>query len=311
MKAVRFHEYGGPEVLRYEDADRPNPAPGQVLVRVAATTFNPVDASIRAGYLRDQFDLPLPHVPGLDLAGTVERIGDHARGFDVGDPVVGFLPMALPGAAGEFVLASADILTAAPTSLPLADAAVLPAGALTAWQALFRHAQLRPGQRVLVNGAGGGVGGYVVQLAKHEGAYVIATASPRSEDAVRNQGADEVIDYTATPVTDAGIEPVDVVISLVMASDDDMAAVVRLVRPGGVIVTTASDAEDDTERGVRAVAMFVESDAAQLASIVELVDAGELSVDISARFRLPELAEVHRQGAAGAFRGKVLVTVDV
>src|SRR4051812_8361684 len=178
MKAVRFHEYGAPGVLGYEDAARPEPAAGQVLIEVAATSFNPVDAGIRAGYLRQVFPVALPHVPGLDVAGTIVRLGDGVTGWAAGDQGFGFLPMVSDGAAAEFVVAPAEVLAAAPSTIPLTTAAALPAAALTAWQALFEHAGLRTGQRVLINGAGGGVGGFAVQLAGQAGAFVIATASP-------------------------------------------------------------------------------------------------------------------------------------
>jgi NADPH:quinone reductase-like Zn-dependent oxidoreductase len=156
MKAVRFHEFGGPEVLRYEDVDRPRPAAGQVLVRVAATSFNPVDAAIRSGFLQQIFAVALPHIPGIDVAGTVAEIGEGVAGWSVGEAVVGFLPMTEDGASAEFVLAPAELLTGAPTSIPLVDAAALPSTSLTAWQALFEQADLKAGQRVLVNGAGEG-----------------------------------------------------------------------------------------------------------------------------------------------------------
>ena len=182
MKAVRFHEYGDPDVLRYEDVDDPTPGAGQVRVRVAATTFNGVDANIRAGFMQEPMPLTLPHIPGLDVAGTVDALGDGVRDLEVGDRVVGFLPFVVDGASAEYVLAPAESLAPAPTSIPLADAAALPLVGLTAWQALFEHADLTAGQRILISGAGGAVGGYAVQLAKAAGAYVIATGSPRSRE---------------------------------------------------------------------------------------------------------------------------------
>ncbi len=307
MKAVRYHEYGDPQVMRYEDAELPHPAPGQVLIRVAATSFNPVDASIRAGYLRQQLPVRFPHTPGLDVAGTVVALGEGVTGLDIGDAVIGFLPMNENGAAAEFVVAPAAVLAAVPRTVALAAAAALPAVALTAWQALFEHARLQAGQRVLINGAGGGVGGYAIQLAKGAGAIVIATASPRSADAVRAGGADQLVDYTATLLTDAITEPVDVVLNLVRASDQDMARLVGLVAPGGVLVTTTSPAQDDPAHGVRAISMFVRSDARDLAAIVARVDAGDLRIDISATYPLTDIALVHKQSDAGAIRGKVLL----
>jgi NADPH:quinone reductase-like Zn-dependent oxidoreductase len=310
MKAVRFHEFGGPEVLRYEDVDRPRPAAGQVLIRVAATSFNPVDAAIRSGFLQQVFPVALPHIPGIDVAGTIADIGESVAGWSVGDAIVGFLPMTEDGASAEFVLAPAEVLTEAPTSIPLVDAAALPSASLSAWQAFFEQADLRAGQRVLVNGAGGGVGGYAVQLAKQAGATVIATASPRSREAVEEFGADLIVDYTATAVTEAISEPVDVVLNLVNAPESDLAGLTDLVSDGGVLVSTTSPVQDDPGRDVRTVRLFVRSDAGQLATIVELVDSGELRVDVSERFPLSEIARVHELGEAGKFRGKVILTPD-
>ena len=308
MKAIRYHAYGDPSVLRYEEVDRPTPGAGQVLLQVAATAFNPLDATIRAGYLQQAFDVRLPHTPGFDVSGTVAALGDGVTAPRIGDAVIGFLPMTEPGAAAEFVLAPADGLTAAPTSIPLVAAAALPSGSLTAWQALFEHANLQAGQRILINGAGGGVGGFATQLARQAGATVIATASPRSTDAVRADGADQIVDYTVAKVTDAVAEPVDVVLNLVRAAEDEMAALVGLVRDGGVLVSTASPAEGDAARGVRVISMYVRSDPDQLAEIVARVDRGELRVDVSETHPLADLAQVHERGMAGALRGKVVLT---
>ena len=307
MQAVRYSQYGAADVMRYEDAERPRPQPGQVLVKVAATSFNPVDVGIRAGFLQQVFPLHFPHTPGIDVAGTVAELGEGVAGLSIGDVVIGFLPMNENGAAAEFVLAPAEVLTAAPTSIPLTAAAALPAVALTAWQALFEHARLQPGQRILINGAGGGVGGFAVQLAKQAGATVIATASPRSADVVRSYGANQIVDYTSTTLKDAITEPVDVVLNLVTASEQDMAGLMGLIRPGGVLVSTTSPAQDDLERNVRAVRMFVRSDADQLATIIARVDAGELRVDVSASYPLSEIARVHELSDAGQIRGKVLL----
>src|SRR5918993_2250653 len=207
MKAMRFHDYGDPGVLRLEDVEVPVPGAGEVRIRVAATSFNPVDDGIRGGYLRDVFPVELPHIPGIDVAGMVDALGEGVDGLEVGDEVIGFLPMVADGAAAEYAVAPAGILTPAPSSIPLSDAAALPSVGLTAWQALFDDAGLSAGQRVLINGAGGAVGGYAVQLAKGAGAYVIATASPRSTERVRTAGADEVIDHTTDAVTAAVTEP--------------------------------------------------------------------------------------------------------
>lgn len=310
MKAVRFHEYGDPGVLRYEDAEQPVPGAGQVRIRVAATSFNGVDGNIRGGFMQGPLPVTLPHTPGIDVAGTVDAVGDGVTAVRPGDRVVGFLPMDADGAAAEYVLAPAGILAAAPSSVPLADAAALPAVGLTAWQALFDHAKLTAGQRVLINGAGGAVGGYAVQLAKNAGAHVIATAGPRSREQVESAGADEVIDHTTTDVSTAVTEPVDVAVNLAPIDPSRLAALVGLIRPGGVLVNTTvwMPAPSDEERGVRGIDLFVRSDAAQLAHLVALVDSGELRIAVAERVPLAELATVHSRAASGELTGKVVIT---
>lgn len=307
MKAVRFHEYGGPEVLRYEDVEQPVPGAGQVRIRVAATSFNGVDGNIRGGFMQGPIPVTLPHTPGIDVAGTVDALGDGVDGVRVGDAVVGFLPMVEDGAAAEYVLAPAEILARAPGTIPLADAAALPIVGLTAWQALFDHGKLTAGQRVLINGAGGAVGGYAVQLAKRAGAYVIATAGARSADRVKD--ADEVVDHTATTVTEAVTEQVDLALNLAPTDPAALVALVALVRPGGALVNTTvwMPAPSDEERNVRGIDLFVRSDADQLAQLVALVDSGELRVDVARRVPLAELPAVHADAAEGAISGKVVV----
>jgi NADPH:quinone reductase-like Zn-dependent oxidoreductase len=306
MKAMRFHEYGDPSVLRYEDVERPEPGAGEVRVRVAGSAFNPVDDGIRGGYLQGPFPVTLPHTPGIELSGTVDALGEGVTGVAVGDAVVGFLPMVAAGSAAEYVIAPAEILAAAPTSIPLPDAAALPMVGLTAWQALFDDAGLTAGQRVLINGAGGAVGGYAVQLAKEASAYVIATASPRSSERVRSAGADEVIDHTTTDVTVD--EPVDVLLNLARISPEELGALVALVKPGGVVVNTVPTIPTpaDEARGVRGVGLFVRSDAEQLSRLVALVDRGELRVDVAERVPLAELAAVHARAAEGDLAGRVI-----
>ena len=309
MKAVRFHDNGDPDVLLYEDVERPVPGRGEARIRVAATAFNPVDGGIRGGYLRDVFPVALPHTPGIDVAGTVDALGDGVGDIEVGDEVIGFLPMVEDGAAAEYVVAPAEILAPAPSTIPLVDAAALPSVGLTAWQALFVHGKVAAGQRVLINGAGGAVGDYAVQLATRAGAHVIATASPRSSERVRTAGADEIIDHTSTTVAAAVSTPVDVLLNLAPIQPEELKALAALVRPGGVVVSTTvwMPAPADEQRGVRAVDVFVRSDAEQLSRLVALVDSGELRVEIADRVPLAELPAVHAKADAGALSGKVLV----
>jgi NADPH:quinone reductase-like Zn-dependent oxidoreductase len=307
VKAVRFHGYGGVGVLRYEDVERPSPGPGEVLVRVAATAFNPVDTWFRSGIIDQIFPVTFPHTPGLDVAGTVVELGSGVRAPGLGEAVIGFLPMTGPGAAAEFAVAPAGVLVSAPAGIPLADAAAIPVAALTAWQALFEHGGLAAGQRVLVNGAGGGVGGFAVQLARQAGAFVIATASPRSAAAVRGLGADEVIDYTAVKAADAVGEPADLVVNLVAGSGADTEALLGVIRPGGVLVSATSPGGEFPGYGARVVFFSVRSDPAQLALISGRVAAGQLRLDIGGRRPLAETPLVHQASEAGAIRGRTIL----
>ena len=308
MKAVRFHEVGGPEVLRYEDVDVPTPGPGQVRVRVAASAFNAADNGMRGGFL--PIPVVLPHVPGYDVSGTVDALGEGVDGgLQVGDAVIGFLPMERDGGAAEYVIAPAEALVPAPTTVPLADAAALPSVALTAWQALFDDGQLTAGQRLLVNGAGGVVGKYAVALAKRAGVHVVATASPRSRAAVEAAGADQVIDHTTTDVLGAVDEQVDVLLNLAPIDPDQFAALVAVVRDGGKVVSTTAfmATPGDDARGVKAATVFVLPDRDRLTQLVSLVDSGELHVEVTRRIPLTELPALHAEAAAGRIAGKVVV----
>jgi NADPH:quinone reductase-like Zn-dependent oxidoreductase len=309
MKAVRYRSYGDSGVLVYEDADRPVAGAGQVVVKVAGAAFNPVDVAIRAGFLQQVFPVTFPHVPNFDVAGVITEAGEGVSGWSAGDAVVAFLPMTEPGAAAEYAAAPAEVLAAAPRTVELADAAALPSAGLTAWQALFEQAGLKAGQNVLVNGAGGAVGGYAVQLARQAGAIVTATASARSAGRIRSYGAERIVDYTATPVPQAVAgQRFDVVLNLVRTSPEETAQLADLAAGGGAFVSTTTPGPDDAGRGVRTVRMFARSDAAQLAELVARVDAGDLTIDVARRRPLADLAAVHDQAAAGRLAGKTVLT---
>ena len=307
MKAVRYHSYGDSGVLVYEEADRPVAGAGQVVVQVAGAAFNPVDVAIRAGFMQQVFPVALPHIPNVDVAGVIAEVGEGVGDWGIGDGVVAFLPMTAPGAAAEYVAGPAELLAAAPRTVELADAAVLPSAGLTAWQALFEHAGLTAGQSVLVNGAGGAVGGYAIQLAKSAGATVVATASARSADRIRSYGADRIVDHTATPLLQAVAgQRFDVALNLVRTSPEETAQLVDLAASGGVFVSTTGPVPDPG-RGMRVVQMFARSDAAQLGELVARVDAGELKIDVAQRRPLTDLAAVHDEAAAGVLAGKTIL----
>jgi NADPH:quinone reductase-like Zn-dependent oxidoreductase len=308
MKAVRYHSYGDSDVLVYEEAERPVAGAGQVVLRVAGAAFNPLDVGIRGGYVQQVFPVTFPHIPNFDVSGIVTEVGEGVTGWSAGDAVVAYLPATGPGAAAEYVAAPADLLAAAPRTVDLPDAAALPSAGLTAWQSLFEHAGLRAGQTILVNGAGGAVGGYAVQLAKRAGAVVTATASARSAVRLAGYGADRVIDYTASPLPQAvGDQRFDVVLNLVRTGQEETARLADLTADGGAFVSTTFPELGDVGRGVRVVSVFSRSDAAQLAELAGLVDAGELAIDVAARRPLTDLAAVHDEAVDGRLAGKTVL----
>jgi NADPH:quinone reductase-like Zn-dependent oxidoreductase len=305
---VRYHSYGDSGVLVYEEADHPVAGPGQVVVKVAGAAFNPLDVAIRAGFVQQVFPVTFPHIPDFDVAGVIAETGEGVSGWSAGDAVVAFLPITAPGAAAEYAAVPAEALAAAPRTAPLADAAALPSAGLTAWQSLFEHAGLKEGQSILVNGAGGAVGGYAVQLAKQAGAIVTATASARSAGRLRSYGADQIIDYTATPLPQAAAgQQFDVVLDLVRSNPEETAQLAALAVGGGAFVSTTFPDFDDAGRGVRTVKVSARSDAAQLAQLVARVDAGDLQIDVAQRRPLTDLAAIHDEAVAGRLAGKTVL----
>ncbi|MDT0268784.1 NADP-dependent oxidoreductase [Streptomyces sp. DSM 44915] len=309
MKAIRFHEFGSSEVLRHENVDRPVPGAGQVLVRVAATSFNPVDDHIRAGALAELLPIRLPYVPGIDLAGTVAELGADVTGLAVGDPVVAMLPLDSAGGAAEYALAPATSLARAPRTTELADAAALPLSGLAAWQTTFELAELKPGQTVLVNGAGGAVGSLVVQLAVDAGATVTAVDAARHADRLRGYGADRVVgplDLAAGPAAVGG--PFQVVVNHVRVAPAELARLTEYVADGGVAASSAGPIPEAPARGVRGASLWVRPDGAQLAELVAKVNAGKVRPHVVARRPVAELAAVHAEAGAGRLPGKTVLT---
>jgi NADPH:quinone reductase-like Zn-dependent oxidoreductase len=308
MKAMRYHSYGDSDVLVYEDADRPEAGPGQVVVKVAGAAFNPADAGIRGGYLQQVFPVAFPHIPGYDVSGVITEVGEGVSGWSAGHAVVAFLPVGVDGAAAEYAAVPAEALAAAPRNVELADAAALPSTGLTAWQALFDEAGLTAGQTVLVNGASGAVGGYAVQLATQAGATVTATGDPRSTGRMRSYGADRIIDHTATPLRQAVAgQRFDVVLSLVRTTPEEATQLTDLAADGGTFLSTVPGTVTARD-GVRTVQVFVRSDAAELAGLVTRVDAGDLKIHVAQRRPLADLAAVHHEADAGRLSGKTVLT---
>ena len=310
MKAIRYHEFGSTEVLRREQVDRPVPGAGEVLVKVAATSFNPVDDHIRLGVLAEMIPARLPITPGLDVSGIVAELGDGVGGLQIGDPIVAMFPLDQHGGAAEYAVVAADLVTAAPRSITLADAAALPLTGLAARQAAVELAGIAPGQTVLVNGAGGAVGSIVVQLAVEAGAKVTAVDGPQHADRLSGYGAEQVfgpLDLEAGPAAVGG--PFDVVVNHVRLAPDDLARLTSYAADGGIVVSSAGQVPADETRSVRTASVWVGPNASHLADLVSRVDDGVLKLHIADRRPLDELPTVHRDATNGRLPGKTVIVV--
>ncbi|HEX5431573.1 MAG TPA: NADP-dependent oxidoreductase [Bryobacteraceae bacterium] len=308
MKAVRIHEYGGPEVLRYEDAPRPEPEAGEVLVRVHAAAINPVDWKIRAGYVRDWMKYSLPMIPGWDFSGVIESIGPEVNGWKTGDEVYGRPDLSRNGAYAEYIAVRAGEIALKPKSLDHVHAAAIPLAGLTAWQALFDAGGLAAGQKVLIHAAAGGVGSFAVQFAKWKGAFVAGTASGRNQQFLKGLGADQPIDYETTRFEDV-VHDFDMVLDT-MAGDIRERSW-RVLKKGGILVTILGQppVEEGAKHGVRVAGFLVKPNPAELAEIAGLADSGKVRPIIEAVFPLEQAAKAHELSATLHARGKIVLRV--
>ncbi len=307
MKAVRMHSYGGSEVLVYEDVPQPQPAADEVLIRVHAAGVNPVDWKIRNGYGKETFGHRLPHILGCDLAGVVESVGSEVKRLKAGDAVYGYTSLRREGTYAEFIVAKESEVTLKPTSLDFIQAAAVPVGALTSWQALFDIAHLTNGQKVLIHAAAGGVGSMAVQLAKAKGAYVIGTASARNADFVRQLGVDELVDYQTTRFEDA-VNDVDVVFDTVGGETQERSF--QVLGQGGMLVSAVSPPSDGgAASGVRVSMVGVQPSAVQLDEITSLINSGKVKPFVETVLPLSEVRQAHELSESGRTRGKIVLQV--
>ncbi|MFD3748508.1 NADP-dependent oxidoreductase [Nocardia sp. NPDC058633] len=308
MRAIGQDTFGGPEVLRVIEVDKPTAGPAEVLIRVHAAGVNPTDSWHRSSGGLFGAITPL----GWDVSGVVEAVGVGVTRFAPGDEVFG-MPR-LPRAAGtyaEYVTSPARHLAHKPANLTHVEAAALSLVALTAWQALVDTADVQPGQRVLIHAAAGGVGHVAVQIAKARGAYVIATARADNHDFVRDLGADEVIDYTTTDFVEAARD-IDVVVDTVGGEYGPRS--LRTLRPGGIVVSLASPAEAalvEVARplGLRAGFMIVEADSAGMSAVADLAEAGALRVEVDTVLPLELASKAHEISDNQRTRGKIVLSV--
>lgn len=307
MKAVRIHQFGGPEVLVYEDVPVPEPEADEVLIKIKAAGVNPVDWKVRQD--GHGWGYKLPFTPGWDISGIIERTGAKVKDFKLGDAVYGFLDLSQGGAYAQYVNAKTSWLAPKPGSLDHIRAAAVPLAALTAWQAIFDVAGLSPGQTILIHAAAGGVGHFAVQLTKWKGARVIGTASARNMAFLRELGADEAIDYTAQRFEDA-VRDVDVVLDTMAGETQERSW--KVLKKGGIMVSTLGEPSRDKARqyGARGAGMIVAPNAGQLKEIAGLIDAGRLKPHVETVLPLSEARKAHELSQGGHVRGKIVLEIS-
>ncbi|WP_201979626.1 NADP-dependent oxidoreductase [Hymenobacter rubidus] len=317
MKAVRIHAFGGPEVLQLEETARPVPAADEILVKVYASGVNPVDWVVREGgndALRAYLTLPL--TLGWDVAGVVEELGSEVTGFQQGDAVYGVPNFPGNGSYAEYCAAKASQFARKPTRLGFTEAAGVPLAALTAWTGLFGHGRLQAGQRVLIQGASGGVGSFAVQFAKAKGAYVIGTASAGNLDYVKELGADEALDYRTQPAEEL-VRDVDVVLEASPLRDNAARIkTVRVLKPGGIFVSVNVDFPFDEALQAALAQQPATGELAPnqprqdwLHEIAQLIDAEQVKVVISRVYPLAQVADAHRESQTWHVQGKLVLEI--
>ena len=308
MKAVFVHEFGGPEVLKYEDAPRPEPKDDEILVRVIAAGVNPVDAYARQGMLAKRGLDNRPAIIGYDIAGVVEKTGANAKKFKTGDAVYSYLSVMRGGGYAEFAVAKESETALKPRNINFVEAAAVPLAATTAWQALVDTAKIDKGQTVLIHGGSGGVGSFAIPIAKAHGAKVIATASTAHQDSLKQLGVDQAIDYTTTKFEDV-VKDVDVVLNCVRA--DALGRSYGVVKKGGIIVSI-SDEPDQTEcakHGNRGTRLGANPDAKVLEELTKLIEARKMTPIVSQTFPLAEASKAHQQIETHHTLGKIVLKV--
>lgn len=309
MKAVQIHQYGGKEVLQYEDCPVPSISDNQILIKVVATSVNPVDWKIREGYLKQVIDYPMPFIPGWDVAGIVEKAGSKVSQFAIGDAVYSRPDITKNGTYAEYIAVDAAEVASKPATLSFMEAASLPLAGITAWEALFTAGKLQAGQTVLIHGGSGGVGSLAVQLAKDKGAKVISTTSEKNHAFVSSLGADEVIDYTSVDFKTV-VKDVDVVFDTIggQVQEDSF----EVLKSGGTLVSIVATPDPDkaAQRDIRTEFVMIEPNAAILAELGELVDRGRVRPIVGAEFGLKDIAKAHELSQSGRARGKIVIHVS-
>ncbi len=308
MKAVVIHEYGGPEVLKYEDVPQPEPKQDQLRIHVIAAGVNPVDGMIRSGMFDKEGHRAFPVILGGDISGVVERVGSNITKFKSGDPVFAYVSLDNSGGYAQYAVVTEREAAPKPKSLTYVEAAAVPIVALTAWQALIDTAKLKAGQTVLIHGGSGGVGSFAIQIAKAHGAKVIATASTANQELLKQLGADVAIDYTKQNFENVA-KDVDVVLDSI--GKDTLARSYGVMKKGGIIVSLVArpDPAELEKHGIRGEALSVDPNSDELSEIGKLIDEKKINVIVSQTFPLSEARKAQEQVATGHTRGKIVLKV--
>ncbi len=303
MKAIRIHDYGGLEALHLEDAPRPEPGVGQVLVRMKAAGVNPADSAARSGAFKQWMPLQFPWTPGLEGAGIVEAVGNNVSVFQPGQEVFGFVS----GGYAQFALANPNDLQSKPANLNWDEAASAPMGSVMAWGAVIETAKVEEGQAVLVQGAAGGIGAYATQLAHWKKAFVIGVTSKANQSFVKSLGAQLVIDYDEAPF-ETVVQDVDVVIDTVGGDTIDRSWIV--MRPGGILVTVAGRLAEEAGKaqGVRAASVRRPT-FADHTQITELLQSRQLLPTVRAVFPLADARKAQELSETRHGRGRIVLQI--
>src|SRR6266567_3061769 len=308
MKAVVIHEYGGPEVLKYEDVPQPEPKQDQLRIHVIAAGVNPVDGMIRSGMFDKEGRRAFPVILGGDISGVVEKVGSNITKFKSGDPVFAYVSLDNSGGYAQYAVVTEREAAPKPKSLTYVEAAAVPIVALTAWQALIDTAKLKAGETVLIHGGSGGVGSFAIQIAKAHGAKVIATASTANQELLKQLGADVAIDYTKQNFENVA-KDVDVVLDSI--GKDTLARSYGVMKKGGIIVSLVArpDPAELEKHGIRGEALSVDPNSDELSEIGKLIDEKKINVIVSQTFPLSEARKAQEQVATGHTRGKIVLKV--
>ncbi len=308
MKAIRIHEFGGPEVLKLEDIPRPKPAADEVLIKVYASGVNPVDYKIRAGLRKEKFPTTFPLTPGWDVSGVIEEIGNDVKHLKKDDEVYSLPDPTKDGTYAEYVIVKENKVGKKPKSIDHVHAAGVPLAGLTAWQGLFDFGKLQAGEKVLIHAASGGVGTFAVQFAKWKGAYVIGTTSEKNIDFVKQLGADEVIDYKKEKFENK-LKDIDIVFDTIGGETQKRS--VEVIKNGGRLITTLKPEVTDEakEKNIHFEGFSAQSYPDQLEKIAELIDEGKVKPVVSKIFSLEEAAEAQKLIEQGHTTGKIILKI--